>query len=240
MRVTFGAGVSSVTGPSCQAAAPASTQSMPVVTPVVMTKTLPASPEAGDKVAPNEDHCSEECGKEVGASWEVGLTPPSSLGGRGGPLQGGARQSRGDGDGLAGRQDPTPGREGVCERGCRGVRGGGSGGTLQPLRWCSPEGAPPPAPAARPQSAAPGPGSGSARIAGGGWRSRPRSTHLPSARSVNEHDHFLPQLPRRSQVPDAPLQPQERGRSPGRVTSLKCSEVLRSAQSPPGDTSFPC
>lgn len=84
-RVTFGAGVSSVTGPSCQAAAPTSTQSMPVVTPAVMTKTLPVSPEAGDKVTPNEDHCSEECGKEVGASWEVGLTPPSSLVGRRGP-----------------------------------------------------------------------------------------------------------------------------------------------------------
>lgn len=57
---------------------------------------------------------------------------------------------------VAGRQDPTPGREDVSERGRWGPPGGGSGGTHRPLRWCPTEGALPPAPAARPQPQAPG------------------------------------------------------------------------------------
>lgn len=41
---------------------------------------------------------------------------------------------------VAGRQDPTPGREDVSERGRWGPPGGGSGGTHRPLRWCPTEG----------------------------------------------------------------------------------------------------
>lgn len=113
MRVTFGARVPFVAGPSCRAASLVPTQSMPVVTPVVTTKTLPASPDAGDEVAPYEVHCSEERGEEVGASWEVRLTHPLISGGKGGePFQGGARQSWGDGDGGGGKAGPNTGTGG--------------------------------------------------------------------------------------------------------------------------------
>lgn len=76
-------------------------------------ETLPASPNAGDKVAPYEVHCSEERGEEVGASWEVRLTHPLISGGKGGePFQGGARQSWGDGDGGGGKAGPNTGTGG--------------------------------------------------------------------------------------------------------------------------------